>query len=127
MPFARRKIHGYLCHFIHQRFIVTHFILIASIVLMGLLFWIIVMAISWLFASCVIMREAVSWVFNMAWMGFFLSKCRVSCLKVKPGVPSASLISSYIKGMSTSVQFRSIIVDCGLGCPTRVSGGFLQS
>ena len=41
--------------------------------------------------------------------------------------PSASLSSSYIKGMSTSVQFRSIIVDCGLGCPTRVSGGFLQS
>ena len=41
--------------------------------------------------------------------------------------PSASLISSYIKGMSTSVRFRSIIVDCGLGCPTRVSGGFLQS
>ena len=32
-----------------------------------------------------------------------------------------------IKGMSTSVRFRSIIVDCGLGCPTRVSGGFLQS
>ena len=29
--------------------------------------------------------------------------------------------------MSTSVRFRSIIVDCGLGCPTRVSGGFLQS
>ena len=42
-------------------------------------------------------------------------------------VPSASLISSYIKGMSTSVRFRSIIVDCGLGCPTRVSGVFLQS
>ena len=41
--------------------------------------------------------------------------------------PSASLISSYIKRMSTSVRFRSIIVDCGLGCPTRVSGGFLQS
>ena len=41
--------------------------------------------------------------------------------------PSASLFSSYIKGMSTSVRFRSIIVDCGLGCPTRVSGGFLQS
>ena len=41
--------------------------------------------------------------------------------------PSASLISSYIKGMSTSVRFRSIIVDCGLGCPTRVSGDFLQS
>ena len=37
------------------------------------------------------------------------------------------LVSSYIKGMSTSVRFRSIIVDCGLGCPTRVSGGFLQS
>ena len=32
----------------------------------------------------------------------------VSCLKVKPGFPSASLISSYIKGMSTSVRFRSI-------------------
>ena len=41
--------------------------------------------------------------------------------------PSASLISSYIKGMSTSVRFRSIIVDCGLICPIRVSSGFLQS
>ena len=29
--------------------------------------------------------------------------------------------------MSTSVWFWSIIVDCDLGCPTRVSGGFLQS
>ena len=29
--------------------------------------------------------------------------------------------------MSTSVQFRSIIVNYDWGCPTRVSGGFLQS
>ena len=63
----------------------------------------------------------------MASVGFLLRKCPVSCLKVKLGVPSASLNSSYIKGMSTSVRLRSIIVDCGLGCPTRVSGGFLQS
>ena len=70
------------------------------------------------------------WVFNMASVGFLLCKCPVSCLKVELGVPSASLISSYIKGMSTSVRFWSIIpvVDCGLGCPTRVlSGGFLRS
>ena len=90
--------------FIHQRFTMTHFVQIASIVLMGLLFWIKVMAISWLFASCVIMREVVSLVFNMVSMGFFLSKCPMSCPTVKPGVPSASLISSYIKGMSTSVR-----------------------
>ena len=37
------------------------------------------------------------------------------------------LSGTILKGMSTSVRFRSIIVDCGLGCSTRVSGGFLQS
>ena len=46
----------------------------------------------------------------------------MSSLAVKLGVVWASLF----KGISTSVQFRSIIVESGLGCPTRVSGGFLQ-
>ena len=48
------------------------------------------------------------------------------------GFPNFLLYIIIIKGMSTSVRFQLIIVDCALlivivDCPTRVSGGFLLS
>ena len=89
-------------NFIHHGFAMTQFVKVASIVLVGVLLWIKIMIISWSLATCVIMCEAAGELDIQYGRGVLVCKCPAFCLTVKLGVPSASLISSYIKGISTS-------------------------